>query len=269
MHPDPLFKIFGMGVHPYGIFIGIGILCCLIVFFTYTKKFGMPSKVQDLAFYSAIAAIVLGFLGAKFAQALYVWFTTGVFNFKQSGFTAMAGFIAGALIFVAFYFGLGKLLFKGENKGLHLKHFNTMARVAGCCIAIAHAFGRIGCLMAGCCHGAYLGANPTFGGIFMETPDKGSGYFVPTQLYEAVFLFITFAILSVLYFKRSNIVHVFYLFLYGAWRFVIEFFRKDDRGFFLGLYPSQWTSILFILAGIVILIIFKKKKIPFVLSKKE
>ncbi len=267
MHPDPLFTIFGLGVRPYGLCIAVGIICCLIVFFIFTKKKGMPSKVQDFAFYTAIVAIALGFLGAKVGQTIYVWLSTGEFNFKESGISAMAGFIAGALIFVAVYFGFGKVVFKGENKNLHIKHFNTMALVAPICICIAHGFGRIGCLMAGCCHGAEV--NEGQGGIFMDPPDATEGYYVPTQLYEAIFLFILFAVLTVLYFKRCNIVHVFYLFGYGIWRFVIEFFRTDDRGYFLGLYPSQWTSILFLIAGIVLLIVFAVKKIPYFFPKEE
>ena len=266
MHPGPLFTIFGKGVTPYGLFIAVGIILCLLVYFTFTKKKGMPSKVQDFTFYVIIAAIGLGFLGAKIGQTIYVWLSSGVFDFKNSGISAMAGFIAGAVIFVAVYFGIGKFVFKGEEKGLHIKHFNNIALVAPICICVAHGFGRLGCLMAGCCHGAETTAG---NGIYMDPPDGPAGYYVPTQLYEAIFLFVLLAVLMILYFKRCNIVHVFYLFGYGIWRFVLEFFRTDDRGFFLGLYPSQWTSILFVLAGVILLIIFKSKKIPYFFPKEK
>ncbi|MBO5928161.1 MAG: prolipoprotein diacylglyceryl transferase [Clostridia bacterium] len=116
MHPGPLFTIFGKGVTPYGLFIAVGIILCLLVYFTFTKKKGMPSKVQDFTFYVIIAAIGLGFLGAKIGQTIYVWLSSGVFDFKNSGISAMAGFIAGAVIFVAVYFGIGKFVLKVKKK---------------------------------------------------------------------------------------------------------------------------------------------------------
>lgn len=265
MHTEPLFTIGKFSVHLYGIFIGIGVLCCLFVYFFYTKKRGVPSSIQDLGFYSAVVAIGLGFLFAKISQAFFVYLTTGVFNFSSAGMTAMAGFIWGAIFFVIVYFGVGAYIFKGEKKGLHIKHFNSILLIAGPCISIAHAFGRIGCLMAGCCHGAYLGKEPVANGIWMTPHNAPAGYYVPMQLYEALFLFVLFAILTILYFKRFNITHVVYLALYGFWRFIVEFFRADDRGFFLGLYPSQWVSILFILVAIILVVIYKVKKKPFIL----
>ena len=61
-----------------------------------------------------------------------------------------------------------------------------------------------------------------------------------------------------------------YLIAYGVWRIFIEFFRTDNRGaFILGLAPSQWQSIVFILGGIAMLIIYKLLKKPFVLPKAQ
>jgi phosphatidylglycerol:prolipoprotein diacylglycerol transferase len=126
-------------------------------------------------------------------------------------------------------------------------------------------------LASGCCHGAYLGDEFVFGGIYMHAPDAGWGYFVPTQLYEALFLFALFGVMTFLYFKKDcNVTMQIYLIAYGVWRIFIEFFRTDDRGaFVLGLAPSQWQSIIFILGGIALLVVFILKKIPFFLQKKE
>ena len=55
-----------------------------------------------------------------------------------------------------------------------------------------------------------------------------------------------------------------YLIAYGIWRIIIEIFRADERGaFVLGLAPSQWQSIIFILAGIVLFIFYIYKKWKF------
>lgn len=274
MHPSSIlsFSIFGhnVSIYLYGLFIAVGILACLVVFFVYTKHRGMSEKMQDFSFVVAIIAIALGFLAAKFYQAVYDYIENPSqgFDFYNAGITAMGGFIGGAAAFIAAYFGLGALVFKGKEKGLHIKEFNTILNVAPICIVIAHAFGRLGCLMAGCCHGSYLGAEYVFGGIYMRC-DGVWGYYVPTQLYEALFLFALFAVLTVLYYKKNcNITAHIYLIAYGVWRIIIEIFRTDYRGaFILGLAPSQWQSIIFIMGGAGLVLFYALKKIPFFFPK--
>lgn len=264
MYKDAIFTLFGQEVNMYGISLAVGLLCCIIMFFVLTTKLKTPEKVQDFMFYVAIAAIALGFLAAKFYQAVYDFVETGVFDFYGAGMTVMGGLVGGVIAFLALYFGIGHFVFKDKEKDLHIKHFKDVFIVAPICITIAHAFGRIGCLFAGCCHGAYLGQDAVFGGIYMETPDDGAGYFVPTQLYEAIFLFALFAILTILCIKRCQITMHIYLIAYGIWRIIIEIFRADERGaFVLGLAPSQWQSIIFILAGVALLVFYFVKKWKF------
>ncbi len=267
MYPSALFKVFGQGVHLYGIFIALGIVACLLVFFIYTKHKKIDSGVQDFVFYVAIIAIALGFLAAKLFQAVYNWIESGTFDFYNAGITAMGGFIGGAAVFLAVYFGFGEIYFKGKKKGIHKKHFNKVLLVAPICITIAHAFGRLGCLMAGCCHGEYLGKEYVVGGMWMRAADTGIwGYYVPTQLYEALFLFVLTGVLTWLYYKNFNLTHAVYLIGYGVWRIIIELFRTDARGSILGLPPSMWQSIIFILGGIALILLYYFKKWPFILK---
>ena len=196
----------------------------------------------------------------------------------NAGITVMGGLLGGAAAFLLLYFSLGRFVFKGKKKDWHKKYFNDVFLIAPICITVAHAFGRIGCLMSGCCHGAFLGKDYVFGGIKMYgsvTSASGNtvhkwGYFVPTQLYESLFLFALFAVLSILYFKRCNILMAIYLIAYAVWRMFIEFFRTDARGaIILGLAPSQWMSIIFVLMGAGILLFYHYKKIPFFLPKEN
>ena len=262
MYPDKIkpFESWGLdlGFTLYGVFIALGILACFLVFYFYTKKMKMPEKVQDFGFINAVVAILIGFLFAKLYQAFYNYLETGYFDFYSSGITVMGGIIGGALTFILGYFVVGKFVFKRKEKNLHLKEFPKILQVAPACIAVAHAFGRLGCLMAGCCHGKYLGSEYVVGGIYMR-----GGYYVPTQLYEALFLFALFVVLSLLYFRRSNLCMSVYLIAYGIWRIFIEFLRTDNRGaFVLGLSPSQWQSFLFIILGVALILIYKIRKKP-------
>lgn len=270
MHPQALFSftLFGqtISVYLYGIMTALGIVACLIVFYLYTKKKNMSTKVQDFSFFVIIVAVAVGYLFAKLYQTFYDWVDSGVWDFYHSGITAMGGFIGGTLAFIATYFGVGALYFKGKDKGIHVKEFEKILCVAPCCITIAHAFGRIGCLMAGCCHGRYLGTEKVFGGIYMY--NSPNGYYVPTQLYESIFLFALFAVLSVFYFKKYRRLNTpIYLIGYGVWRFVIEIFRTDERGGkMLGMQPSQFQSVIFVLAGVAVLLYYIFKKIPLVID---
>ena len=271
MLPDPLISISeDFGVSMYGICLALGILMCLLIFYIYTKKKGMPVEVQDFVFFIAIASIAIGVLFAMLFQSFYNWIDTGKWVFG-TGLTVMGGLIGGAGAFLALYFGIGHFYFKGKKKGLHIKQFNNVFLTAPCCITIAHGFGRIGCLMGGCCHGQYLGETYVFGGIWMEGTTDGWGYYVPTQLYEALFLFALFALLSVLYFKRVNFLMSIYLVAYAIWRIIIEFFRADMRGELIPgtLSPSQWQSILFVLIAAVLIVFYVIKKIPLVLPKTD
>ncbi len=274
MYPNPLFEIFGKGVYLYGICIAVGIIACLITFYILSGKMGMPEKLQDYVFFILIAGLAFGFFFAMLFQGFYNyldgWYAGKPFKILGEGFTVMGGLIGGAGGFLLFYFLVGNYYFKGKDKDLHKKHFNTLFRVAPICICVAHAFGRIGCLMAGCCHGAYLGDSYVFGGIYMDGTTNGWGYYVPTQLYEALFLFVLAGVLTVLYFKRFNPIMSIYLIGYAVWRFIIEIFRTDARGaVILGLQPSQWQSVLFILGGVALFVIYYWKKIPFFLPKNN
>ncbi len=270
MHPQALFTVFGQEVNLYGIFIGVCIIACFIVYWIYTSKAKMDKDLQDFIFFVAVIAIVLGFLFAKLFQAFYIWLETGEFNFKEAGITVMGGLIGGAGMFLLAYFVGGNYYFTKSKKGIHIKEFGKILRIAPCCIAIAHSIGRISCLMAGCCHGAYLGQEYVVGGIWMKGTVNDLprwGYYVPTQLYEALFLLALFVVLSIMFFKKSNIMMHVYLISYAVWRFIIEFFRADAaRSGLPGLYPSQWMSIVFLLIGVGLLIWYKVAKIPFTLN---
>lgn len=240
MYPDRLFTITiagtELGPTLYGIMIALGLLACFTTLFLSVKLLNFNSDFVDFIFYDGIASIIVGFGSAALFQAVYNYIETGVWKF--GAITFIGGLIGGAACFLIIYV-------------LCRKRYNTrlceVVSYLPCCILIAHAFGRIGCLFAGCCHGTYLGETYVFGGIKMNGGD-GWGYYIPTQLYEALFLFIMFGVIFYLVVKRKYQHGLsLYLFSYGIFRFVIEFFRDDHRGEFVGsISPSQFWSLLMI-----------------------
>ena len=236
MYPYELF----WGIDLYDIFMVIGIISAIIVYDKYIEKRNIPAKVRDFYLIIGVVSIVVGIYSAELFQSLFNYIKTGVFVWQ--GLTFYGGIIGGVATFIICLFAFGKIFFKEKE---HLTNFRHVYEVAPCCITIAHAFGRIGCLMAGCCYGAKTDGFP---GIYM--PQNG-GYFIPIQLYESLFLFALFIVLSYLYKKNNSYTFIVYLISYGAWRFVIEFFRADERGAFIpGLTPAQAISLLAIAVGI-------------------
>ena len=256
MFPNPILSLGDVHIYLYGLLIAIGILACFFMLFEYSKRAGIPNEYVDFAFYNGIASIVIGFIGSAVWQGLFQYIEQikdGVPNPQfslKSGITAIGGLATGALTFIVIC-----IIFRKKYPFALTK----LVAVAPMCMLVAHGFGRLGCLMAGCCHGEYLGQEYVFGGIKMDG-SKGWGYYVPTQLYEALFLLLLCALLSLLLLKKNfKFALPVYLAAYGIWRFFIEFARADDRGAFIGsLSPSQTLSLVLIVLSVPAYFILKK-----------
>ena len=142
------------------------------------------------------------------------------------------------------------------------------------CVAVSHAVGRLGCFLVGDDYGFPTaapwgiafpnGAPPSTAGylrsmgaeIAADVPATTVLTVHPVQLYEAVVL----AALGALLWRASRQAHrpytIFaaYALTYGAWRFIIEFWRpKNDL--ILGLVTSaQLISLGLVLLGAIILV---------------
>lgn len=242
MLPDPIFWT----VHMYGIMVAVGLLCAFLTLFYMTKKKGVDAAFSDFVFYDGIASIVVGFCFAALFQATYNYIKdpSGGFHIG-GGMTFIGGLIGGVVCFLAVYF-----IFR---KKYTVRLWQVVSMLPSS-ILIAHSFGRIGCFFAGCCYGketdSFLGVQ------FPHLPSPVH----PTQLYEAAFLFVMFIVTAYLVLKK-NFMHnlSLYLISYGIFRFFIEYLRGDDRGALIaGVSPSQFWSLLMILAGIVLIFVMNR-----------
>ena len=119
-------------------------------------------------------------------------------------------------------------------------------------VAVAQAFGRIGCFFGGCCHGRPVSA---WGVVFPEGAPAflqyGNCMVAPVQLYESAWLFVVGFVLFTL--VRFGNRWMWYLILVGAGRFLLEFLRGDvrlDFGPGFPLSPAQCISTLIVVYGI-------------------
>lgn len=242
MLPNALF----LNIHMYGIMVAIGILCAFITLFLYAKKKNVDIKFTDFIFYNGIASIVIGFGFAMLFQAIYNYIENPEAGFQLgSGMTFIGGLIGGVICFMSVYFAFRKR---------YTTRLHKVISILPCSILIAHAFGRIGCFFAGCCYGKET--DSVLGVLFprLDTPVH------PTQLYEAAFLFVMFAVCSYLLLKK-DFKHNFSLYLisYGIFRFLIEYVRGDYRGELVGfISPSQFWSLLMIACGIALSVLLSR-----------
>lgn len=252
-------NIYFLGMDLYLWMIVIGILAAIAVFRIFSDKAGLSPKIFNFSLLTVIAAVVVGYLSAVLFQSWYSYLATGTWEWGV-GATFYGGLIGGVVCFLIIYFIVGRFLFKDK---LHIRQFNKMLCLIVPCIVLAHAFGRIGCLLDGCCYGfktdSWIGIDMYVDGEWEKR--------LPTQLFESLFLFALFATLMYLLLKKRNeYTASIYLIAYGVWRFFIEYLRDDNRGSsgIAFLTPSQLTAILLVIAGIALALLYRyvlKKRI--------
>ncbi|MCR5309629.1 MAG: prolipoprotein diacylglyceryl transferase [Bacilli bacterium] len=242
MCPD----LFGIEDFSYILLIAIGIATSIfwIVFYFKRRNYSRNAILDIIA--CTFFTIALGIVGAMLFQNLYDLIKDPqnyTFTFSM---TFYGGLIVGVIVFILLYI----FYLKKHDNIL----FEDVVKVAPICITSAHAFGRIGCFLAGCCYGKH-----TDSWIGIEFPVIGKR--IPTQLIEAIFLFVLTGILFFLIFKAQfkYTLHV-YMAAYSIFRFIIEFFRGDDGrgGTLLGLYPSQVICVLIWIIFVPTLLILRK-----------
>ncbi len=243
MYPYEIF----LGMDLYSIFIAVGVIFCMVFIRLQSDWRGLRARLQNLFLFNTIGAVVLGYCFAVLFQAFYNFMAGGTFEIVQNtGSTFYGGLIGGTAMFIIIYLIAGHFLFKDKY---HLPHLRTASDIAPACITVAHGFGRLGCLMAGCCYGARCDA---WYGIEMVH----LGYkVVPVQLFEALYLFALSAIFLILFKKGKKYLMPAYMMAYAVWRFIAEIMRDDYRGETVVdfLTPSQLISVLLLAGGLILL----------------
>jgi phosphatidylglycerol---prolipoprotein diacylglyceryl transferase len=174
-------------------------------------------------------------------------------KFWSGGLTYYGGFIGGSL-------GAWFLLKRDRFP------FWKASDMAGMVIPIGIGFGRMGCLLAGCCFGknwhshwalSFPPHSPASefqhrAGL-LESPFEPSLPVHPTQIYESAACFGIAALLILYVHGRKRYdgqVFLAFVALYAAARFVLEFWRSDDRGQLIGLSTSQLIGLGLVAAAV-------------------
>lgn len=170
-------------------------------------------------------------------------------EFWTGGFTYYGGLVGGS---IAAWFLLRRDRFP----------FWKAADMAGFAVPLGLVFGRLGCLMAGCCFGAACAlpwavsfpagssaSEQQFKSHELANSHMWSLPVHPTQLYESLVCWILAAVCLVWIHPRKKYdgqVFAASIALYAAARCALEVFRRDDRGGFAGLSTSQLLGVALI-----------------------
>ena len=243
----PLIEIFGIRVSMYGVCVLLGMILSGVFIHFNTKRRKDFSYIQiiNIPLFSAAGA----FIGAKllyFLTRLDIFFAAKVWeNFLYSITEACGGMV--------FYGGLlGGILTGYIYCRLAKIDFWLYADIYAPAIPLFHAFGRIGCFMAGCCYGVESSWGVVYHSEYLE-PFVNGVTRLPIQLIESCLNILI--MLALVYFDKKRLkkgsLLALYFVMYAVVRFADEFFRGDDiRGHLLYLSTSQWISIIVFLIGV-------------------
>jgi len=240
VHPI-LFNAGPITVYSYGVLLAGAYLAGLWLAVRRARAAGIDgNRIMDLLIWVIIAALV----GAKALLFIvdFEHFTSSWAEFTtllRSGGVFYGGLIAAVLVCI---YQLRK----------HRLALWPSADLFAPGIALGYMVGRLGCLMAGCCYGkptdvawAITFTNPA-ANFNVGTPLNVALH--PTQLYEAAAgLVLLVAMLAVEKRPGGFPGRTFwsFAFMYSVLRFIIEFFRGDDRGLVLDmLSTSQFISVV-------------------------
>jgi len=219
-----LFSAGGVVVTSYGVFVLLGLLAAIGLYYYNTRGRDVGSN----GVYIAVAALVGGIIGAK----VPIWIANArdiVANPSAavvlSGRTIVGGIIGGI---ISVYFTKKKL-------GITRKLGNYL--VPSLCAGIF--FGRIGCYLTGCCYGA--ATSLPWGVDFGDSVGRH-----PTQLYEALFV-LGLLVYSQVTLDRHAPGALFkqFMLVYFSWRFLVEFIRVNPASA-LGLTYYQVAAAIVI-----------------------
>jgi phosphatidylglycerol:prolipoprotein diacylglycerol transferase len=211
-----LFYLGKAPVYAYSFFNGLAIIVGAGLYFRLTGSDPMPPEKRVILW---TAALTGGFIGAKLPDFIldyrYIIDNLAPYLRQEIGARTVLGGVIGG------YFGVR---LAKNFMGIKKKTGDPFALSA----IMAMGIGRIGCFFGGCCYG-----KPAEG---WHTVYMAGQYRYPTQLMEAGFDFILFAVLWSLRGRMKYPGDLFKLFVlcYATFRFFIEFIRTE---------PVKWHGL--------------------------
>ncbi|HUG18239.1 MAG TPA: prolipoprotein diacylglyceryl transferase [Planctomycetaceae bacterium] len=262
-----------MPVFGWGFMLVLGFIVATKILERRAQPMGIPKGViWDFCTYMLVAGIVGArlFYVIQYRERIFddktgvEWLKAAV-NFSDGGMVFYGGVILGMLVGVRF----------ARKRKLPLLLLADIV-IPGAFIGLG--FGRIGCLLNGCCYGDFCSlpwaiqfppGSPPFETLvnrgFLDEMATASLPLHPTQIYSSINAFILAGLTMVWfrYRKHDGEIIILAFLTYPVTRFVLELLRNDEPGQFATNFTiSQWVSMGLFVSGWVLLFYFKKYPRP-------
>ena len=252
MHPIA-FQLGSFTIHWYGVMIALAFLAGLWTATLRARRENIPGeKIADVVLWLMIGSII----GARFVYVTTYWKDefadqplSEIFMIQHGGLVYYGGLI-GATIAGIIYIRWKKLpLWK-------------TADVLAPSLALGNVFGRIGCLLNGCCYGRVCSL-PWAIRFPSDHPTSGAPVH-PTEIYDALDNFILYLFLAWLFRHKKFDGQVFatYLIGYAITRTIMECFRGDysPDHIHYSLTPGELVSIPIFIAGLALAAVLSRRE---------
>lgn len=239
----------------YGLMVAIGFMAGIWLASKEAARVGAEKeKIIDMAFYMALAAII----GSRVLHVIVEW------DYFSDNPAEIIKIWRGGLVF---YGGLiGAVLAGGIYIKRHAMPFWKTADIYALAIPLGHAFGRLGCFAAGCCHGKVTDVPWSVRFTSPESLAPLDVHLHPTQMYSAINNLALFALLMFLRTRKKfeGQLALTYLFTYSITRGIIEFWRGDERGaLLLGIFSTaQGIGVILALISVIVMVYLSRKTAP-------
>ena len=251
MHPIAFY--FGsLPVRWYGVMMACAFLAGL---WTATRRARLANVHGDV-----IADVTMWLLAGSIIGARFVYVTT---YWKQE--------FAGGPFSEVFMIQHGGLVYYGGLIGAMISAFGYLywkklpvwkiADILAPSIALGSVFGRIGCLLNGCCYGRACDL-PWAIHFPADHETHGAGVH-PTEIYDALLNLILYVFLAWLFRRKKFDGQIFatYLIIYAVFRSIAEYFRGDYPADHVhaGLTSAQLVSVPIFVTGIILALILSRR----------
>lgn len=264
MHP--FFNVFGRQIPAFGVMIALAGMVSFCILYVSARHRKFPA--DDTLNYFLMCLI--GGIGGAGLLHILLALPNLIVDWKDqiAPLTFNEAFAAvftrlGGMVFYGGFIGaaITVLLYSKLAKVPLLQYLDLLAPVA----PIAHAIGRVGCLLGGCCYGMEVPHSHPFS-IVYPPESLGAPAGIPLLAVPLIESCCNLIIAGILFLyagkKRApGRVLAFYAMLYAAARFVLEFFRGDEvRGVYGGISTSQIISIAVFAGGAALFLTAPKLK---------
>ena len=242
-----------ISVHSYGFMIALGILMAFLIALKKSRKFGIDSdKLSNLFFW----IIIVAFIGGKLF--FYLEDPQRYINDPASMLKLTGG---GFVFYGSLIFAVPAIVWWLRKQKVPVRPFLDILAFVG---PVVHSFGRVGCFLAGCCHGVVCDTNL---GVTFSHPDTlarpMNTPLYPTQLFDiAVNVIILITVLIIQRKKKfEGQLFLIYLMMYGVGRSIVELYRGDEaRGYVANSSVTHSQFIAAIIIAICIAFWYKWSK---------